>query len=118
MKTVAIPTFQKRVSPVLDTCKHMLVINFKNGSEIDRESIFLGDMTLNERCRIFEKLGVSVIICGGISAAFVKILKRIQVRLTNGIAGDVEDVLSAYAGGCLDHPKFYMPGFKPNDKRV
>jgi predicted Fe-Mo cluster-binding NifX family protein len=117
MTKVAIPTFQKRVSPVLDTCKHLLVVTFENGSEIDRESIFLGDMTLNERCRIFEKLGVSVIICGGISEAFGKILKRDKLQLTNGIAGDVEYVLSAYLDGSLDNPNFYMPGFKPNNQR-
>jgi predicted Fe-Mo cluster-binding NifX family protein len=116
MAKIAIPTFQKRVSPVLDTCKHILVINCKNGSEIDRENIFLGDMTLNERCRIFEKIGVSVIICGGISEAFGKILKDVKLRLKNGIAGEIEDVLSAYFSGCLDNPKFYMPGFKPKDK--
>ena len=116
MTKIAIPTFKKRVSPVFDTCKHMLVINCNNGSEVDRESIFLGDMTLNERCRIFETLGVSVIICGGISEAFGKILKRVRIELTNGIAGEVEDVLSAYLGGCLDTPKFYMPGFNPDDK--
>jgi predicted Fe-Mo cluster-binding NifX family protein len=118
MTKVAIPIFQKRVSPVLDTCKHMLVINFKDGYEIDRESIFFGDMSLNERCRIFEKLGVSLIICGGISEAFGKILKCVKLQLINGIAGEVEDVLTAYSGGCLDHPKFYMPGFKPDNKRM
>jgi predicted Fe-Mo cluster-binding NifX family protein len=117
MTKIAIPTFHKRVSPVLDTCKHILVINCKDGSEIDRKNIFIGDMTLNERCRIFEKLGVSVIICGGISEAFGKILKSVKLQLTKGIAGEVEDVLSAYLVGCLDNPKFYMPGFKPNDKR-
>lgn len=118
MPKVAIPTFQKRVSPVLDTCKYMLVVDFKNGFEVDRENIFLDDMTLNERCRIVEKMGVSVIICGGISEAFGKILKRVKLQLINGIAGEVEQVLSAYLDGCLDNPNFYMPGFNPNDKRI
>jgi predicted Fe-Mo cluster-binding NifX family protein len=118
MTKVAIPTFQKRVSPVLDTCKHILVVKCKNGSEVARESIFLGKMTLNERCRIFENLGVSVIICGGISESFGKVLKHLKVQLKNGIAGEVEAVLSAYLKGCLDNPKFYMPGFKPSDKRM
>ena len=118
MTKVAIPTFHKRVSPVLDTCKQMLVINCKNGSEIDRESFFFGDMTLNERCRIFEKLGISVIICGGISESFSKILTHLKVQLKKGFAGEVEDVLSAYLGNRLDNPRFYMPGFTPNDKRI
>jgi predicted Fe-Mo cluster-binding NifX family protein len=111
MTKVAIPTFQNRVSPVLDTCKHILVININEESEIDRENVFLGDLSLNERCRIFEKLDVSVIICGGISQTFGKLLKRARLQVINGIAGDVEDILSAYLDGFLDNPKFYMPGY-------
>ena len=118
MTKVAIPIFQNRVSPVLDTCKHILVINISKGSEIDRENVFLGDMSLNERCNIFEKLSVSVIICGGVSETFGKICKRAKIQLINGIAGEVEEVLSAYMDGCLDNPKFYMPGFRASDKRL
>jgi predicted Fe-Mo cluster-binding NifX family protein len=117
MTKVAIPVFHNRVSPVLDTCKHIRVIHIKNGSEVSRENVFLGDMPLNERCRIFEKLGVSVIICGGISETFGKILKHTQLQIVNGISGDVQKVLSAYIDGNLDNKEFYMPGFKANDKK-
>ncbi len=118
MTKVAIPIFQNRVSPVLDTCKHLLVITTNEASEIDRENVFLGDMSLNERCSIFEKLGVSVIVCGGISETFGKLLKRNRLRMINGIAGDVEKVLSAYLDSCLENPKFYMPGYKNQQKKA
>lgn len=112
MTKVAIPIFQSRVSPVFDTCKHLLVIAINEESILDRENVFLGDMPLNERCSIFEKLGISVIICGGISETFGKMLKRTRLEMIHGIAGDVEDVLSAFLDDCLENPKFYMPGYK------
>ena len=74
-------------------------------------------MSLNERCNIFEKIGARVIICGGISEPFEKLLKQAKLQLISGIAGNVEDVLSAYVSGCLDDPKFYMPGYKYGQKK-
>ena len=118
MPKVAIPIFQNRVSPVLDSCIHMLVVDINQSSEMERENIFLGDMYLTERCSILKKLGVGVVICGGISETFAKMLKRFNTRLINGIAGDVDQVLLAFMDDHLDNPEFYMPGFKTHDKRL
>ena len=118
MTKVAIPIFHNRVSPVLDSCTHMLVVDIDQSSEMERENVFLDDMSLTERCSIFKKLGVRVVICGGISETFAKMLKGFNTRLINGIAGDVDQVLSAFMDDHLDNPEFYMPGFKANDKRL
>jgi len=118
MTKVAIPIFQNRISPVLDSCTHILVVDIDQSSEMERENVFLGDISLMERCSIFNKLGVRVVICGGISETFAKMLKGFNVRLINGIAGDIDAVLSAFMNDHLDKPEFYMPGFKANDKRL
>ncbi len=114
MTKVAIPIFQNRVSPVLDSCKHMLLIDIENGAEQDRETVFLGDMSLGERCRVFTKMGVTLVICGGVSELLANVLKGSQIDLANGIAGDVDEVIRALLQDRLYLPEFYMPGFKPN----
>jgi predicted Fe-Mo cluster-binding NifX family protein len=111
MKKVAIPIFQNRVSPVLDSCRHMLVIDIEQDTEVDRENIYLGEMSLTERCDIFAKLEVTIVICGGVSEIFSNMLMGANIRLVNGIAGDMDDVIAAFLGECLDNPRFYMPGF-------
>ena len=112
MIRVALPTFQNRVSPVIDSCAHMLVVDIHQSGEIGRENVFLGDMSLAERCSIFNKLNVHIVICGGISETFANMLTSMDIRLINGIAGDIDAVLSAYRSDQLNSPAFFMPGFK------
>jgi predicted Fe-Mo cluster-binding NifX family protein len=116
MIRVAIPTFQNRVAPVIDSCRHILIVDIVAGSEIQRENIFLGHISMSERCSVLRKMGVSVVICGGISETCARMLKSFDVRLINGIAGQVDDVLTAFIGDHIDNPSFYMPGFKAIDK--
>ena len=117
MTKVAIPVFQNRVSPVLDSCTHMLVVDIDQNSEMERDNIFLGDMSLTERCSILKKLGVGVVICAGISETLSKMLQSSHTRLINGISGDVDQVLTAFINDRLEDPRFYMPGFQTEDKR-
>jgi len=112
MIRVAIPTFQDRVSPVIDSCAHLLIIEIDQSDEVERKNVYWGDMSLAERCKILQKIDVHIVICGGISETFANMLRSLDVRLINGIAGDIEAVLSAYKGDQLNSPAFYMPGFK------
>ena len=109
---VAIPTFQNRVSPVIDSCAHLLIIDIGRPVEMERKNVFLGDMSLSERCKVFKNLAVDTVICGGISETFARMLKSANIRLINGIAGDIDAVLLAYKRDQLNSPAFYMPGFK------
>jgi len=116
MKKVAIPIFQNRVSPVLDSCRHMLVIDIEQGAEVHRETVYLDEMSLTERCGIFAKLDIVIVICGGVSEIFANMLMGAHIRLVNGIAGDMDDVITAFLGEYLDKPQFYMPGFRQDDR--
>jgi len=116
MKKVAIPIFQNRVSPVLDSCRHMLVIDIEQGAVVQRETVYLDEMSLTERCDIFAKLKIVILICGGVSEIFANMLAGAHIRLINGIAGDMNDVITAFLGAYLDKPQFYMPGFRQHDR--
>ena len=116
MKKVAIPIFQSRISPVLDSCRHMLIIDIEQDTEMDRETVYLGEMSLTERCGIFAKLNVTIVICGGVSEIFANMLMGANIRLLNGIAGDMDDVIAAFLEERLDKPQFYMPGFRQDNR--
>ena len=116
MKKVAIPIFQNRVSPVFDSCTHVLVIDIEQGVEMDRETVFLDEMSLTERCGLFVKLEIVIVICGGVSEIFANMLMGAHIRLINGIAGDINDVITAFLGESLDKPQFYMPGFRQDNR--
>jgi len=113
MTRVAIPTFQNRVSPVLDTCQHLLILDIQQHREVSREAVFLGEMPLAERFDVIANLGVVTVICGGVSETFANMLKGSNVLLRNGVAGDVDEIITAFLEDRIDMPRYYMPGFDP-----
>jgi len=114
MTRIGIPTFQNRVSPVLDTCQQLLILDIDQGKEVSRQTVYLGDMSFAERYDIITNLGVATVVCGGVSESFANMLTGSNVVLRNGIAGNVEEVIAAILDDCIDVPKFYMPGYQPD----
>ena len=116
MQRVAIPIYQNRVSPVFDSCRHMLIIDVEQGTEMNRETVYLDEMSLTERCGLLAKLEVTMVVCGGVSELFANMLLGANMRLLHGIAGKIDDVIKAFLGERLDIPQFYMPGFRQDNR--
>jgi predicted Fe-Mo cluster-binding NifX family protein len=113
MKRIVVPIFQQRVSPVLDSCRRILVIDIENGAEVDRKEIYLDNLTLGERISILRRLKASAVICGGISETLSRMLSDTPVRLINGVAGSIDEVVCAYLNDEIESPRYFMPGFSP-----
>ena len=117
MATLAIPIFKSRVSPVFDSCRRLLLIDFEDTRQISRKEFDLDNFSLRERLQILEKNDVAVIICGGISDVFHAILSNSNILLISGICGNVDEVIKAHIDGRLNDPCFFMPGYKASDKK-
>lgn len=115
MIRIAIPIFHHRVSPVLDTCTRLLIIDFEEQAEVDRREVAFDMYSPSGRFEILKKLNPDALICCGISEVFDRMLKAAGIRLICGIAGDVQQVAEAFLCNRLDTPYFRMPGFKPSD---
>ena len=110
MRRTAVPVFMGRVSPVLDTCTLLLVVESGDKEAITRRTIPMKGGSLFERARELHKLGVGVIICGAVSDAFFNLLRESDIEMVCSIAGDVDDVINAYRNGTLEQARFRMPG--------
>lgn len=110
MERVAIPIFESRVSPVLDSCARMLVIDFESGREVGRQEIFLDKMSVPERLAVLARLHIRKIICAGVSDMMCRLLESKKIEPVSGIAGEVEKIICAYCSDSLDDPCFCMPG--------
>jgi len=95
----------------------MLVIDIEQGAEMGRETVYLDEMSLAERCSLLAKMGVTNVVCGGVSEIFANMLMGAHIHLLNGIAGDKDDVIKALLNERLDKPQFYMPGFRQENRR-
>jgi predicted Fe-Mo cluster-binding NifX family protein len=107
---VAVPFFMGRVSPVLDTCNQLYVIDPEGQKESARRMIRMKSASILERVRELNNLGVGLVICGAVSEFFFNLLREADIELVCDIAGNVDDVIDAYHNGCLKQPRFRMPG--------
>ena len=110
MIRIAIPIFHKRVSPVLDTCTRLLIIDIDQEIEINRQEISLEKFSLIERFNLTKKMNVNVIICCAISEMMDHMIHGTDIQLICGIVGDVQQVLAAYLSTQLDDASFHIPG--------
>ncbi len=110
MERVAIPVFESRVSPVLDSCQRMVVVDIENGCEIRRKELTLEKMSLYERIEVMARWGIRKIICAGISDMMCKYLAGRNIALVSGIAGELEKIIDAYICNRLDDTCYIMPG--------
>jgi predicted Fe-Mo cluster-binding NifX family protein len=106
----AVPTFNGRVSPVLDTCKKLCVLESGGKQGVAKRTIPMKAGSIYERAGEIKKLGIRVVICGAVSEAFYNLLREAGIDLVCGITGDIDEVVAAQRNGTLNHPRFRMPG--------
>jgi len=99
-----------RVSPVLDTCTQIGILEPGRNHEISCRAIPVKGSSIFERADEIKKLGIGLIICGAVSDAFYNFLKESNIDLVCGITGDIEEVIEAYRNGTLAQARFRMPG--------
>jgi len=107
---VAVPTFHGRVSPTFDFC-HRVTFWQMEGMGFQKVA--------DRKCRQadpFEKaanlqaMGTDLLLCGAIGQDMAMTLEARGIRVVSGIAGDVREVLAAYARGGLGEARFRIPG--------
>lgn len=107
---VAMPTWNGRVSPVLDVAGRILVVEVEKDAEISRRESDLEESRLTDRSNRIHGLGVEILICGAVSRPLEETLGAAGVRVIPHICGPVEEVLCAFLAGQLGDGAFLMPG--------
>jgi predicted Fe-Mo cluster-binding NifX family protein len=108
---LAIPVWENRVSPVLDTASRLLVVEVKEDGDMSRFEIFLDERDLSRRCLRIQGLGIDTLICGAVTRHFSEMLKASGIDIISGISGRPDEVLVACFEGRLAHSKYLMPGW-------
>jgi len=105
-----VPTFNGRVSPVLDTCKQLCVLESGGSKGAVYRTIPMKAASIFERANEIKKLDIRVIICGAVSEAFYNLLREAGIELVCGITGEIDEVVAAHRNGNLGQDRFRMPG--------
>ena len=107
---IAVPIWDNKVSPVLDTASKLLILETLDREKVSRVEADLSERDISRRCYRIRTLEVDVLICGAVSRPFAELLEGSGIDIIPGISGDIEDILQAYFSGTLNQSKFLMPG--------
>jgi predicted Fe-Mo cluster-binding NifX family protein len=107
---LAIPTRNRRISPVFDSAGQVLLVDFEEGKECSRCVAPLPADSLAGRVTRLKELAVVVLICGGISRTLRQMIEADGIQVYSWTAGPVDEVLDAYREGRLHDARWLMPG--------
>lgn len=103
---VAVPVWNGRVSPVFDVAEHFCVFDVRDRAIKDVSNQSLAN---NSRVVTLWKLGVDVVICGGISHQLEAGLWVAGIEVIRDICGPVGRVIDAYVRGVLAEGTYFSP---------
>ncbi len=107
---VAIPIWNGRVSPVLDTAQYLLVVQLEDSREVARDTMTVSPEHFSYRAAFISNLKIDILICGAVSCRFEEALGSSGVKVQPWHCGDVEAVLAAFVRGDLENEGFRLPG--------
>ena len=85
---VAMPIWEGRLSPVMDSAGRLLVIEIINGQELSRAAYEIPSADVNTRARFIAGLGIDILICGAISQQMEQRLKAAGVQTSSWFRGE------------------------------
>lgn len=109
---VALPVWERRISPVFDESERISIADVKRGKITSQFIIPFQEKFPPGRAIFLTRWGVEILICGGISAYLAQLVAAQGIRVIPGIRGGVEDVLQAFCLGNIPSARFLMPGWR------
>ena len=107
---LAIPSWNGNVSPVFDTARHLLLVDFDEKGETQRTTAILMANNPATRALHVRQLEIDILICGAVSMPLESMLQAQGVRLFPWVCGPVEDILKDFICQGTISAEFSMPG--------
>jgi len=107
---VALTVWKNRISPLFDATRMLLIADIGKRRIREQRLEALDCDTAFARAARLDELGVKVLICGGISDFFARLIEAHSIQIIPFVAGSVDEVLEAYVSGDLFIKRLRMPG--------
>ena len=108
---VAVPIWDRMISPVLDTAQIMCVYQVEENT-ITESDMFMLPEEVSEKA-MYIKSHADVLICGALSRLLERELSTQGVKVHPWIMGESYAIASAYAQGKIHEYEYSMPYPKP-----
>lgn len=107
---IAITILDNRIAPVFDVSRRVLVLEVGRDGITNRTEAILPLSSPVDKVSYLLNLGVEELICGAISRPVYSHMQNIGLRTYPFIAGDIEQIITAWEAKQLDDIHFLMPG--------
>jgi predicted Fe-Mo cluster-binding NifX family protein len=92
--TIAFPSFGTRISPRFDCAQTILVVKVKAGEIVERRDLSTKNWSPLEKVRELARLGVEMIVCGGIDRLTLNYCRKNSFKVYAWLAGEMEEILA------------------------
>ena len=116
MKT-AFSYWNRRIAPVFDTTRELLIVEEEAGQLLGREPQTLPDGPIFSKVLRLVALGAHTLVCGAISRSMQELITAYGIRVVPFVAGDLETVIRAWLDGNRMLETFAMPGCRSGGRR-
>jgi predicted Fe-Mo cluster-binding NifX family protein len=116
MKT-AFAHWNRRIAPVFDTARQVLIVETDSGQLCGRDPQPLPDGPIFPKVLRLVALGVQTLVCGAISRSMQELITAYGIRVVPFVAGDLEAVIQAWLRGNRLLETFAMPGCRSGGRR-
>jgi predicted Fe-Mo cluster-binding NifX family protein len=114
---LAVPTYDGRISPVMDTARQLTVVESDEDGRCSKTLIEIPPMNTPHLARFLRDLGLTALVCGAISRQLEGMLTGLGVSFYPWHCGSVDEVVAAHLGGFLQRVDFQLPGCRRRRNR-
>ncbi len=107
---LAVTVWENRISPLFDATRTLLIVDIHDRVITEKYLTPFDCISPFSRAATLEELGVSTLICGGVSGFFANLIEARDIRIIPFVAGHVDEVIDAYLRDALCRKRFRMPG--------
>ncbi|MHC1692397.1 MAG: NifB/NifX family molybdenum-iron cluster-binding protein [Sphaerochaetaceae bacterium] len=109
---VAVTVWNGRVAPVFDVAGNCIICEtLAYGKPIlSRTLVSLPVQSIHDKVTFLASIGICAVVCGALSHECELLVTTHNMDLFGFIAGDIEDVITAWTTKSLGIPEFSMPG--------
>ncbi len=117
MERIAIPVWEGRISPVLDTAERLWICDIGSGPEQAAHIVEVRPADIRQRTQFIRSLGIHTLLCGAISRQLHNLLLGAGIAVRPWLQGTVHDIALAYSEGRLTGDSFLLPGCRQRRQR-
>ena len=102
MEKIAVPLFDRRVSPRFDCAGDFLIAAVESGEIVECRKLSVVGWDRRERVKNLREWGVDTLICGGVDKQSARLLISYGIRMVTWVTGLAEDALHSFLRGELE----------------